>query len=229
VNNQLDIYEIRLREEFNNLRKLQRQKGMESIFTIQFVDRINGGKQSIDNEPSSNNLFPEEYIITYKMPIYIERGRLDTNWSGDFEVTVSKDLLMRSSSSSKPTNSLDTSNGVPFNHHIGKGFFCIGGVWSVAKDFGIWYFIVGIGGVLNQEKIWMEDNGEGHMNREAYDYWKNARNKEPINDIKWPYTLEDDFKVVNQNPNSFTTSKFKIGKTENKPVVEKKPLFKIKK
>ncbi len=228
MNNQLDIYEIRLREEFNNLRKLQRQKGMESILRIQFVDRINGGKQSIENEPSSSNLFPEEYIITYKMPIYIERGRLDTNWSGDLSVRVSKDLLMRSSSSSKPTTELDTSNGEPFNHHIGS-WVCIGGVWSVAKDFGIWYFIVGIGGLLNQEKIWMEDDGSGHVNGEAYDYWKNERNKEPINDIKWPYTLEDDFKVVSQNPKSLSGSKFKIGKTEKKPLIEKKRLFKIKK
>ncbi len=214
------LYEIRLREEFKNMRRLQQDPGMKRILAIWFVDRITGNRISVIDDPESQ-LFPEQYMVTFSMPVFMARDNLKRDWSGDFTVTLAQDILMMPESRNVPVCQLDMATGVPFNHHISQGYFCTGGLWSVAKDYGLWYFIIGCGSIINQESTWMDDTGVGHLNAEAYQYWKNERRKQKINDIQWPFDLRNRIEIgINKeiNPN-----KIKIGQ----PLQREKPKIRI--
>ena len=188
------LYEIRLREEFKNMRRLQQDPGMKRILNILFIDRVTACLISIlDNLETV--LYPEQYIIRFLMPVYLTRNQLKKDWQGDFTVTLTHDILMRPELGNVPSYQLDTSFGIPFNHHISQGYFCSGGLWSVAKDYGLWYFIMGCGSIINQESNWMDDSGAGHLNNEAYLFWKNERRKQKISDIKWPYDLRNKIEI----------------------------------
>jgi len=191
------LYEIRLREEFKNLRRLQNDPNTKRILTIRFIDRITSEINSIIKNPSSP-LYPEHYKIICRMPVFIARGNLKRDWEGEISLSVAPEILMNAETDKVPTCHLDVSHGLPFNHHISEGFFCTGGVWSVAKDYGIWYFIIGCGCIINQEAAWMDDSGKGHLNADAYLYWKNDRQKRKINDINWPFDLRDHIEIGNK-------------------------------
>jgi len=188
------LYEIRLREEFKNMRRLQQDAGMKKVLAIWHTDRVTGHKISVLDNPESA-LYPEQYAIRYSMPVYLAKTHFTRDWYGEFTVTMAYDILMKPESGNTPAYQLDTARGVPFNHHISQGYFCSGGLWSVAKDFGLWYFIIGCGGILNQESSWMDDSGSGHLNNEAYLFWKNDRHKQKINDIKWPFDLRNRIEI----------------------------------
>ena len=202
------LYEIRLREEFKNMRKLQLDPNMKRILCISFIDRVSGNKTSVLDNPESF-LYPEQFIVRYSIPVYMAKDHLKNDWQGDFTIEMAHDVLMQPESGKLPACHLDPINGIPFNHHISQGFFCTGGLWSVAKDYGLWYFIMGCGGIINMESNWMDDNGTGHLNNEAYLYWKNDRRKQKISDIKWPFDLRNKIEIENsQNP---LQNKIKIG------------------
>ena len=188
------MYEIRLREEFKNMRRLQQDPSMKRILDIWLVDRISGNTIPV-LESTTTTLYPEQYIVRFNMPVYIAKDQLKRDWQGDFIVTMAQEILMQPESGKVPAYRLDDINGVPFNHHITKGFFCTGGLWSVAKDYGLWYFVIGCGSIINQESIWMDDRGFGHVNTEAYLFWKNDRRKQKINDIKWPFDLRNKIEI----------------------------------
>lgn len=188
------LYEIRLREEFKNMRRLQQDTGIKTVLAIWCADRISGRIISVLDNPESA-LYPEQYTIRYSMPVYLAKTHLKRDWYGDFTVTVAHDILMKPESGNVPAYQLDTTQGVPFNHHISQGYFCSGGLWAVARDYGLWYFIIGCGSIINQESIWMDDSGAGHLNNEAYLFWKNDRHKQKINTIKWPFDLRNRIEI----------------------------------
>ncbi len=202
------LYEIRLREEFKNLRRLQNDANMKRILIISFIDRITGETKNIINNPSSP-IYPEQYKIICRMPVFIERGNLKRDWEGEISLSIDSEILMTAETNKVPFCHLDVSHGLPFNHHISTGFFCTGGVWSVAKDYGIWYFIMGCGCIINQEAPWMDDSGAGHLNFPAYIYWKNDRQKRKINEINWPFDLRDQIEIGNKIES--VLKKIKIG------------------
>ena len=80
---------------------------------------------------------------------------------------------------------------IPFNSHVSKNWFCIGSEWESARGLGIWYFIISIGGVLNQDKSEMNIHETVHLNSDAFDYWVNDRRMQPNNNIKWPTNLPE--------------------------------------
>ena len=188
------LYEIRLREEFKNMRRLKQDPAMKRILEIWFIDRISGNTSFVIENPETA-LYPEHYKVRFKMPIYTAKDILKNDWQGDFTIALAEDVLMHPESGKVPPYKFDDTYGVPFNHHITKGFFCTGGLWSVAKEYGLWYFVIGCGSIINQEPTWMDDSGVGHVNTEAYLYWKNTRRKQKITDIKWPYDLRDRIEI----------------------------------
>ena len=143
------------------------------------------------------------------MPVYLDKDHVKRDWQGEFMITMAHDILMKPDSGNVPAYQLDTSQGVPFNHHISQGYFCSGGLWSVAKDYGLWFFIIGCGSIINQESTWMDDSGAGHLNNEAYLFWKNDRRKQKITDIKWPFDLRNRIEIPDRLENP--QMKIKIG------------------
>jgi hypothetical protein len=188
------LYQIRLREEYNNMRRLQQDTVMKKILSIVYVDRVSCNEMTMQEVPEAN-LYPEQYKVCFKLPVFIAKDNLKKDWQGIFTVRLTQDTLMNPESGSVPAYQLDTAQGVPFNHHITQGYFCTGGLWTVAKDYGLWYFIIGCGSILNQESAWMDDSGAGHLNNDAYLYWKLNRMKRKITDIQWPFDLRSRIEV----------------------------------
>lgn len=216
----LGLYEIRLREEFRNMRRLQQDFAMKPFLTIWYIDRLRGNTISVLEDPSSP-LYPEQYKVRYSMPVYTARGIIKRDWKGDFTISVSPEILMQPGSHQNPSCHLDTANGRPFNHHISEGWMCTGGLWHVAKDFGLWYFIIGCGSIINQESAWMDDSGAAHLDAEAYLYWKNDRRKQKISNIEWPFDLRNRIEIG--SPVDAPKNKIKIGA----PLNIEKPKIKI--
>lgn len=202
------LYEIRLREEFKNTRRLQQVPPMKQVLTIRYVDRISGNTISVLEDPVSA-LFPEHYKVRYSIPVYIARNQLKRNWSGEFDLSIGPEALMQPESGKVPDFKLIADNATPFNHHYSQGWVCTGGLWNVARDFGLWYFIIGCGSIFNQESAWMDDSGNGHTNIDAYNYWKNDRRKQKINNIDWPFDLRDRIEIG--SPMEGQKNKIKIG------------------
>ena len=62
-----------------------------------------------------------------------------------------------------------------------------GNAWAVAKEYGLWHFIISLGALINQDRFVTAERRE-HLNPDAFDYWV-ERGKKPVSDIKWPIDL----------------------------------------
>ena len=184
-------YEKQLYQEYKDLQKLQLDPAMKDILEISYLPRI--GRQvyrSILEE--SHGLNPVEYKVKYTMPMYVSPGVLKKDWSGAilFKVTESVlmqggDLGVRIEGGSFPEGS------VPFNKHIQPGWICSGDMWKNAMDgYGIWYFVISIGCLLNLEPDEQAETGD-HLNGEAREFFETVRHKQPTNNINWPYKLRE--------------------------------------
>lgn len=190
------LYETRLKKEFELLQKLDRHPDVKDIISIYYQERV-GVKTYKSIQETPNGLYPNSFKVTYTMPMYVGAGKIKKDWSASFAFNVPESILMN------PMSNLGVSivgnNGnfkpgeVPFNNHCSTGFVCTGSAWEVANQgFGIWYFVIALGCLLNQEAFMMADNGH-HLNAAAYEYWDKIRRKKPNNDIKWPFKLNSEF------------------------------------
>jgi len=195
-----ETYEIRLRKEFDLLQKLQRHPNVNNStikITIEYKERLNGKTfKSVLDKPTCA-IFPNNFRATYQMPMYVGEGQLKRDWQETFLFSTPEAILM------SPNSELGVaieggsfSNGsVPYNNHISKGWVCTGTAWSVANQgFGIWYFLVALGCLFNQEKFMMDYSiiAEGkHLNADAFRFWKNVRKMQPNNKIDWPFNIID--------------------------------------
>lgn len=199
-----EIYNTRLRKEYELLQKLEQHPFNQSgIIHTYYKDRFSGSYKSIMDNPTAS-LYPNEFKVKYTFPImYVGPGQIVRNWSYSFLFTVSEDILI----SDKKVNSefFKIENGafpddiIPYNSHVSKTWFCIGSEWESARGLGIWYFVISIGGILNQDKSEMNIHETVHLNSEAYDYWTKDRNMQPNNDIIWPFNLADEDAKVKYN------------------------------
>jgi len=192
-----ETYEIRLRKEFELLQKLQRHPNVNNStikITIEYKERLNASIFKSVLEKPSCIVYPNTFRVTYKMPMYVGEGQLKNNWQATFLFSTPEDILMN------PNSKLGVEiegghfpqGSLPYNKHISPGWVCSGTAWSVANQgFGIWYFIIGLGCLFNQEKFIMDDDGKAHLNGDAYRYWKDVRKKQPNNKIDWPFNLID--------------------------------------
>lgn len=184
-----EIFEIRMRKEVDYLRKLQTNKDMRNILSIYAAPRTGGEYKSILEE--FRGLPPVKFKVTYKMPMYVSAEKLKKDWQGTIFFEITEDALLG-------TDDIGISidggqfekEDTPFNNHINQGFICKGNCWEVARDQGIWLFIIAIGALLNLNPEYQSAN-RNHLNPAAHDFLKNVRHDKPTNDIHWPYNLRE--------------------------------------
>lgn len=192
-----ETYEIRLRKEFELLQKLQRHPNVNNStirITIEYKERLNGRTFKSVLEKPACVVYPNSFRITYQMPMYVGEGQLKRDWQATFLFNTPENILMNTNSANNVAiegNGGSFPNGsVPYNKHISTGWICTGSCWAVAQQgYGIWYFILCLGCLLNQEKFLIADDGQAHLNGDAYRFWKNVRKKQPNNIIDWPFNL----------------------------------------
>lgn len=186
------MYEKRLKIEFDLLQKLQVSE-IKDIVEIFYKERIGGnsGWKSIMNTPDSP-LYPNKFKVTYHFPkMYVGPNSIKRNWTQSFVFEVPENILMHMGSSMgvQIENGSFQDGEVPYNNHISKSYICTGSAWTIAQQgYGIWYFIICIGCLLNLEKFMMDSNRR-HLNEEALIFWRTERNMQPTNKIKWPFDL----------------------------------------
>ena len=185
------IGEIRLGKEFVNLQALQQDSRIDGIVNIEYNPRNAGDRDkwvSIMVNPQ-NGLYPYRYRLTYFMPMYVGPGQLERNWHQSFIFEAPEDVLMDPRSNVNVSVEGGFTCGIPFNNHCSAAWVCSGSAWAASRGMGVWYFVICLGCLLNQERFLMAD--EPHMNANALEWWTKQRHKKPNNDIQWPFDLLD--------------------------------------
>ena len=230
------IYETRLKKEFELLQRLQRHPfNKNKVVQLYYKDRMGGAYKSI-LDPINGPLYPNQFRVTYTMPMYVDEGQIKNDWSATFLFEVPEEILM--DPDSKLGVEIEGNNGnfpegaVPFNNHVSTGWVCTGSAWGVANQgFGIWYFIISLGCLLNQEKFMMASDPSDenkHLNADAFRYWKNVRKMQPNNKIDWPFKLNETIfepgRVTPAKPET-PKSKFFFGAKTTEPETPKSKFF----
>lgn len=175
---------ILLREEFNLVQKLQKDAEFAKYVTVKYEDRVTGESKTILSSPTANK-YPEKYLVDYRMPVYVGEGQLRNDYHGTAKITLSEPVLTNRRADNGPFVEWN-SNFQPFNNHIRKDWICTGNAWTVAKDSGLWHFIISLGALINQDEFVCAEGV--HIDREAYDYWV-RRGRKPVTNIKWALDL----------------------------------------
>lgn len=196
-----DIYERRLKKEFDLLQKLQNHPSVnnETIrITIEYQERGGGPYKSVKDNPRLP-LYPNSFRVTYKMPMLVmPRGRLKRDWQATFVFSTPEHILMNPLSSNELhlEDNVFPAGSIPFHNHVSKNgtWFCQGGAWSAAQQgYGIWYFILACGCILNLERGFVVDDpvdAGHHLNEQAFIYWRDHMDYRPISNISWPLNLD---------------------------------------
>jgi len=179
-----------LKEEYLLVVRLQRDKEFSQYVSVSYEDRITGEVQPVTGRPPGPR-YPEKYIVDYRMPVYVSPGQLRRDWHGTATIRLSEPVLTNRHSRQGPYVTFH-SNFELLNHHVTRNSICSGNAWAVAKDNGLWHFIVSLGALINQDEFVCAEGG--HMNSEGYRYWC-ARDRKPVTNIKWPLSLDEDVKV----------------------------------
>ena len=210
-----------LKEEFNLIARLQQDPEFKKYVTVLYEDRILGIDYPVSKLPNGAR-FPEKYIVHYKIPVYSSRGQLRQDWQGIATIELSEPVLTNKHSHHGPHVTFD-SNFEPFNNHVLKNSICSGNAWAVAKDFGVWHFIISLGALINQDEYVTDDKKREHFNPQAFDYWI-SRGKKPISNIKWPFDLisQEETKIIfteKNKPSGSLNIVPKITTTNIKPTI----------
>lgn len=211
------MYENRLKIEFDLLQKLQASevKDIVDIF-YQERDRDTSHWKSIKTRPNSA-LYPNKFKVTYHFPkMYVGPDKIKKNWSGTIIFEVPEHILMHMGSGMgvKIENDSFEEGEVPYNNHINKTYICTGTAWTIAQQgYGIWYFIICVGCLLNLERFMIDEKRE-HLNGDALTFWRTKRNMQPTNKIKWPFDLN--MRDKNKHSNS-TTPSIRFGQRQEAP------------
>lgn len=179
---------ILLREEFNLVQKLQKDAEFVKYVTVKFEDRVTGETKTVLSEPTANK-YPEKYLVEYRMPVYVGEGQLRNDFHGIAKIHLSEPVLSNKTADHGPHVEWKT-NCKPFNNHVSDTWVCNGNgkdsAWAVAKDLGLWHFIIVMGQLINQDPNVSAD--AVHMSLDAYNYWV-RRARKPVTNIKWPLDL----------------------------------------
>jgi len=179
-----NFYEnVQLREEFILVQKLQKDNEVNKYLTIQYEDRVTGELRSVIQNPS--NKYPESFIVEYRLPVYVNEGQLEHGYRATAKIILSEVCINGNGKRPEP-QTFWNSNYVPYNNHVKDKAICTGNAWTVAKGFGLWYYIIALGALVNQDEFVCAEGY--HFNSQAYLYWL-SRGKKPVTNIKWPYDL----------------------------------------
>jgi hypothetical protein len=176
-----------LRQEFILVARLQQDAEFLKYVSVSYEDRMSGEERAVGAEPPPGPRYPEKYIVEYKMPVYVSTGQLRRDWQGTATILLSEPVLTNKHSHQAPHVTFHSSS-TPFNNHVRRDSICSGNAWAVARDHGLWHFIVSLGALINQDEFVCAEGG--HYNTEAYNYWV-ARDRKPVTNIKWPFDLLD--------------------------------------
>jgi hypothetical protein len=175
-----------LKEEFNLLQQVQRDREVSKYITISYEDQITGVERQISLAPS-NDLYPEKFFVKYRLPVYVAPGQRRDDFEAVAEITINEEVLKSKIADNGP-HTVYSSNFKPFNNHVSNDWICTGNAWIVAKDHGVWYYILALGALVNQDGIVTDHERRQHINPEAFDYWV-ERNKRPVTPINWPWDM----------------------------------------
>jgi hypothetical protein len=173
-----------LKEEFELVVMLQQDTEFQKWVTVSYEDRTTGEVQPVTKRPTGPR-YPEKYIVEYRMPVYVSPGQLRGDWHGTATILLSESVLTSRHSRNGPHVTFH-SNFEPFNNHVLRNAICTGNAWTVARDNGIWHFIILLGALINQDAFVCAEGRD--FNGAAYDYWR-TRDRKPVTDIKWPLNL----------------------------------------
>lgn len=195
-----------LKNEYEHILKFQDFGNISTYIRVFYFNRITGQKQAIHTPPQ--NGYPYKFEVIYTIPVYESKGRLRNDFTATAIITVTEEQLTKRLNGFAPSVEF-SANLIPFNNHVKDTWICIGNAWHVAKDNGIWHFIMCLGALINQDIFVTDDENPNHINPSAFQYWA-ERGKKPINNIKWPLnllTLIDEAKGI------------KVGKAPDKPLI----------
>jgi len=173
-----------LRSEFNLVARLQLNAEFSRYVNVSYEDRILGEQRSVLNPPTGAR-YPERYIVEYRLPVYYTARELRTDWRGVATMELSEPVLTNRHSNHGPHVTF-TSNFEPFNNHVRQHAICSGNAWAVAKDNGLWHFIISLGALINQDEFVSADGA--HYDYSAYQHWQ-SRGRRPVTNINWPLNL----------------------------------------
>ena len=205
--------EVLLREEYNLIVKLQKNKEFAKYVDIKYEDRITGENRNILLPPSASK-YPEIYVVEYRMPVFVNDGQLRQDWHGTATMRLTEPVLANRHANQGPHTEF-TSNFEPFNNHVHQNSICSGNAWIVAKDNGLWHYIISLGALINQDEFVCAEGS--HFNGNAFNHWVN-RGRNPVTNIKWPLDLLSKGNIVVETKES-----------NDEPVVEKKKISIVKK
>lgn len=144
-------------------------------------------------------LYPNKFKFTYAMPMYLGVDQLKEDWEASFLLDVPESVLMDPNKSLNMEIEGGSFEYKPFNNHCTSSWVCTGTIWDIAQGCGLWYFVMSVGCLLNQDRIVTPADASDehrHLSAEAFRYWKENRNMQPITDIKWPFNLDSEMFVV---------------------------------
>jgi len=173
-----------LKEEFHLVARLQQDTEFSRYVTVFYEDRVSGEERPVSLPPSGSR-YPEKYTVQYRMPVYVSPGQLRRDWQGTVAMQLSEPVLTNKHSYHGPHVTFH-SNFAPYNNHVLQNSICSGNAWVVARDNGLWHFIISLGALINQDEFVCAEGG--HYNRDAYAYWL-SRNRNPVTNINWPLDL----------------------------------------
>jgi|694.fasta_scaffold25923_10 hypothetical protein len=212
-----------LKEEFTLLQQVQRDREVSRYMTISYEDQLTGSERNISLVPS-NGLYPEKFFVKYRLPVYIAQGQRRDDFEAVTEITINENVLKSKNSDNGP-HTVYSSNFEPFNNHVHKGWICTGNAWMVAKDHGVWYYILALGALINQDGIVTDHERRQHINPEAFDYWV-ERGKRPVTQIKWPWDMTMKGEIVIKPTTKPQLTIKKVGSENQGGVVNKIPIVK---
>lgn len=184
------VEEIRRKNEFGPLQLIQKDPRTKKIIEIQYNPRGDADPYhwvSILQNPQ-NGLYPHRFRVTYKMPMFIGPGQLVKDWQGSVIFEAPPEALVDPNSEINVQIDGDFPYGVPYNNHIERCYICSGTAWGVSRGLGIGFFVLCLGGLLNQDPFVMSTSGT-HLNGEAFRWWRDQRKMQPNNRIDWPFDL----------------------------------------
>ena len=210
---------VLLREEFNLVQKLQKDMELAKYVTVSYEDRVTGETKIVLSTPTAER-YPEIYVIDYRIPVYVGAGQLRNDYHATARITLSEPVLSNKEAHNGPLVNFN-SNFEPFNNHVHQNSICSGNAWIVAKDNGLWHFIISLGALINQDAFVCAEGS--HFNHAAYDYWVQRRRK-PVTNIKWPLDLTTR-PTITVTPKTTVVEKPKISIVRK--TVEQQPVKKI--
>ena len=194
---QVGRFEQWLDNQYRDILRLSKISRMQQALQISCFSRDVQKKDGMglpfqEGAIANEILKPRIYQCKYMLPAYIDKGNgvveLQYDWNGIIQIEMSIPCFTEQ----RIPECRMINSTIPFHHHVnGAGHVCTGGIWSVAKNYGLYYFILAIGAMLNREKEYCDylSQYREHYNPRAFHHWNNAGCKPIVENLGWAWNL----------------------------------------